>query len=231
MLKVDPTLQSNADILQVEIPDTWGPKRTNIKFGPYQLMNTEKGITQRTTVSSDELNLLESIISKHPTDSSIKKMKATHTYQFSDGGKTPWNAHCIQLKVEREVRHKNAVSMEPMHIQYSCEYTRAGSESWVLLIEKQKSNILEARMLGDGTEFVAKASKGVYVKPDGTEYRGLTPVDTGFNWSEDNALVGAVSIRTKAPRVWLHKKKSAAHKNALAMASAGLLIYHWKIAR
>ncbi len=229
LMKIDPSLETNARLYEVKTPDTWSEKRLNVSFGPYRVADADAYLARTTKSSESEIYWLNLAFGVDHPDARINKSSMSHTYKFMVGNEITWDSECILLTEEREVKEKNVSSVEPLSLQYTCRYTRADNEPWFLSIERRGESRLEIKMTNKEKLFHAHASKGVYVKPDGRSYTALTPTDTGYNWTHDNNNIAAISIREEIPRVWLDKRNSDSMNHVLSMASAGLLIYYWKI--
>jgi hypothetical protein len=250
LMKLDPSLETNARVYEVKFSDTWSEKWRNISFGPYRVTDADTGwiITKKT--SETELYWLNMLLGMNSPDATRSKVSQSSNYKFKIGNDTAWDAKCILFTDEREVNEKNVStaeifsersredrevegenedSVEILSSNYTCRYTRADNEPWFLTIERRGESRLEITMKNKDKLFKAHASKGVYVMSDGRPYTALTPTDTGYNWTHDGKNIAAVSIREEIPRVWLDKRNSESINQLLSMASAGLLIYYWKI--
>ena len=84
-------------------------------------------------------------------------------------------------------------------------------------------------MTNDDQHFKAYLTAGEYVAADGRNVWGHPSDAVGYTWMQDDKNIGAVAVREKIPRVWLHKNNSGPTNDILSMASAGLLIYHKEI--
>ena len=229
LMKIGPSLETNARLYEVKTPDTWSERRLNVSFGPYRVADADTGWTRPTKSSERKIYWLNIALGMDHPEETKSNVSMSHTYKFKVGNEITWDSQCVLLTEELEVKEKDKSEIEILSSNYTCQYTRTDNEPWFLSIERRGLSKLDIKMTNKEKLFQAHASKGVYVKPDGRSYTALTPTDTGYNWTHDNNNIAAISIREEIPRVWLDKRNSDSMNHVLSMASAGLLIYYWKI--
>lgn len=251
LMKIDPSLETNARVYEVKSPDPFSDNKLNVFFGPYRVVDADTGPVTTTKSSVTEIDWGNILLRMSSPDAKRIKTSQTHTYKFKIGDEITWGSECVLFTDERkenwknvsteeifssrsmedrEDKEKNPSKVEILSSQYTCRFTRADHEPWFLTIERRGTNRLEIKMTNKEKLFKAHATKGMYVMSDGRSYESLTPIDTGYTWTHYNNNVAAISIREEIPRVWLDNRNSDSMNHVLSMASAGLLIYYWKIA-
>ena len=229
LMKIDPSLETNARVYEVKSPDSWSDKMLNVFFGAYRVADADTGWTRTKKSSVTEIYWVNVVLGMSSPDATLSKVSMSHAYKFKIGNEITWDSQCVLLTEEHEVKDKNVSRVETLSSHYTCRYTRADNESWILSIEQRGLSRLGIKMTNKEKLFRAHATAGVYVTSDGRSSELLTPIDTGYTWTHDNNNIAAISIREKIPRVWLDKRNSESMNHVLSMASTGLLIYHWKI--
>ena len=283
VMKVDPTLESNASVYEVKTPDVWSDeKKLNVSFGAYRVTDMDIGWTKKRNASTSGnfwIDMLTYIpgVSAGSVDRSrdadngetITEVSRSLSYAFRVGDDVVWNAECAHFAEEQEFKEKGyethvigkgheigkgkghdkgkgkghetgghgghdtgASRVDILSSSYTCRYTGADNEQWVLSIERlgKHSSSLDIRMTDSEKHFFAYSTAGKYVLSDGSKATPLRPPDVGYTWKDGDNNVAAISMKGSNPKVWLDKRNPDAMNDALAMASAGLLIYHRKIA-
>jgi hypothetical protein len=254
LMKVDPSLETNASVYEVESPDSWSDKKLNVSFGPYRVADMDAGwrrtgdspstgsfwadmladILSETTGLSTSINTPDGTTSDDTTsdDTTSEFSEQSLTYKFKVGNEITWDSRCDHIAEKQETRYRQASSIRILESRYTCRHTRAGDEQWVLSVQQQDSSGLDIRMASKEKVFTAHSTAGTYRMSDGSPPKLLRPADVGYTWTHDNdtVAVAAISLNEKIPRVWLDKRNPDSVNHALSMASAGLLIYHRKIA-
>jgi hypothetical protein len=244
-MQVDPSLETNARVYEVESPDSWSDKKLNVSFGPYRVADINAG-WRRTGKSSstgsfwtDMLFEATGISTSDRTesddttsdDTTSEVSQQSLTYKFKIGNEITWDSQCDHIAEKQETKYKKVSSIRILESQYTCRYTRAGNEQWVLSVEQQDSSGLDIRMTSKEKLFMAHSTAGTYRMSDGSSSsKLLRPPDVGYTWTHDDNNVAAISLREEVPRIWLDKRNPDSMNHVLSMASAGLLIYHRKIA-
>jgi hypothetical protein len=229
LMKINPSLEANALVYEVKSPDSWSDRKLNVSFGKYQVADVDTGWVTTKKSYESEMHWLGKLLGMNDPDSIRRKVSRSLEYKFKVGDDITWDAQCVFLAEEREVREKNVTKKETLSTNYTCKHKREDSESWYFSFEQQGLSQPNIKMTNNEKRFMAYATKGVYLTSDGRKYERLTPNNTGYTWTHDNNDVAAISIREEVPRVWLDKRNSDPMNDALSMASAGLLIYKWKI--
>ena len=246
VMKVDPSLERNAQVYEVMAPGKFTDARLNVSFGDYHVAGADtKRMKTRDPSAPDGfwLRTLFRVFEKWGLSTSsggkMTEVYTSHTYQFKSGDEIAWDAKCNFTLEKREVKEVNnaiitnqpdvKVSTKAMSSHYNCRYTALDHEPWVLSIEWWRGDPEAAiKMARNDEHFEATVTAGEYVAGDGRSIWGK-PADPGYTWTRDHKSIGAVSVGEKPPRVWLHKDNSASTNHALSMASAGLIIYYREI--
>lgn len=250
LMRVDPALESNASVYEVKSPDVWSAeKKLNVSFGAYRVSDMDISWTTTGDTSSPGSFLTDVLyevagVKTGGDDDSIREVTRSLSYAFSGGDKVIWNADCVHLVEEREYEERvlsmgnknkgneTVTRVDILSSRYTCRYTRASYEEWVLSIERRGAHTSSLEIgMTDGEEyFTAHATAGKYIMSDGSKSRMLRPPDMGYTWKHGDNSVAAISVKESNPKVWLDKRNSKSTNHVLAMASAGLLIYERKIA-
>jgi hypothetical protein len=247
LMKVDPALETNASVYEVLSPEGWSDKELNVSFGAYRVEDVDTGwVTTRKSSDREsfwanmlyEATGISTISPDDITGDTADDTRSEETsevfqslsYKFKIGNGITWDSQCDHFAEKQETVYKKVTSLKILSSYYTCWYTRSGGEQWVLSIERLGPSQLDIRMAGREKIFRARSTEGTYVLSDGSPYETFGPPDMGYTWTHDNNNVAAISVKEKNPRVWLDKRNSDATNHVLSMASAGLLIYQWKIA-
>lgn len=242
MMHLDPMLAENAQVYEVSSPGKFFDARLNVSFGEYQVAEADTQSTVTRDPSEPDsfwIRMIFGILNVNTFSKKEFEVTTSHTYQFKIGDEMTWDAKCHSLVVEGEVKEVNdalitnqpavKVRVKTLSSHYKCRYTALDHESWVLTIEQRRSKSEPAiTMTNSDQHFEATATAGEYVAADGRNIWG-SPGHTGYTWTRDNDSIGAVSVKGKPPRVWLHKDNSKTTNDVLSMGSAGLFIYHKEI--
>ncbi len=62
LMKIDPSLETNARLYEVKTPDTWSERRLNVSFGPYRVADADTGWTRPTKSSEREIYWLNIVL-------------------------------------------------------------------------------------------------------------------------------------------------------------------------
>ncbi len=129
---------------------------------------------------------------------------------------------------------RGASGVETTFLSYICEYRYPGKGhlDWTLYVTRINihSPTMHIRMTNGKKQFFAYSTGGVYVGSDGTKLKTLRPPDVGYTWTDGGKKVGAVSTGGSDQKVWLDKRNPGTMNDALAMASASMLIYERRVA-
>lgn len=229
-MKVDPSLETNAKVYEVTSPNVWfSDKKLHVTFGDYRVADANTGWRTTNTSSATETSLTNQLFGVSSSDATNIKSSQTITYKFNIGDKIAWDSHCVHLADKRVTKHKNVSSLEILSSRYNCHYTAADHEPWDLSIEQNDQGQIDIRMTSGVRLFKAHSTARMYFTPEGRPYNTIRSPDAGYSWMDADNVVAAISVREKIPRIWLDKRNSDSMNLVLAMASTGLLIYHWKI--
>ncbi len=229
-MKVDPSLETNARVYEVKSPSSWSVnKKLNVSFGTYRVADANTGWRTTKTSSATEISMVDQLLGMSSSDATNIKGSQTLAYKFKIGDEITWDCQCVHLAEKRVTKHKNVSSLEILSSRYTCHYTRADNEPWVLSVEQHDLAQIDIRMTNGEKLFRAHSTAGMYVTSDERPYKTFRPPDAGYTWTHDDNNVAAISVGEKIPRVWLDKRNPDSMNRVLAMASAGVLIYHWKI--
>ena len=230
-MPIDPTWGGHTSVYEVSKSSKFIGREIDIKFGEYQVAGVGPGFTRvRDTAATGNL-LVDLFFHAHEAPG-ITDVTATNsnTFEFSIGDVT-WHADCLYRSRERVVASHVGITSANSFVRsiYQCQYSNPEFEPWTLSIDYGSGRPVEMR---NGKEvLVAYSSGGELVSANGRVYDFRRQHHLGYNWMHGSQQVGAVSTRGKTQRVWLDERNSDEITNATAMASVGLIIYHWKIAR
>ncbi len=234
---VDPALEKNARVYEMSMPGEFSDAKLNVSFGNYRVTEADARRIVIKKSSGGDLPWYLRLLGLSTPGDDIKKMSTSHAYKFNIRDETTWDAKCHLRAEEGEVKEVNnaiitnvgdKVSIKTLSSYYECRYTASGQQPWVLTIEQRGNSNLDIEVNNNDQHFKAHVTAGEYVATDGRELWGQ-PSYAGYTWTLDNKSIGAVAVREKIPRVWLHKDNSGPTNDVLSMASAGLQIYYWKI--
>ncbi len=237
MMTVDPVLGKNARVYEMSMPGKFTDAKLNVSFSNYRVTEADARRIVIKKSSGGDLPWFFRLLGLSTPGDDIKKVSTSHAYKFNIGDKVTWDAKCHLLAKEGEVKEVNnaiitnvgdKVSIKTLSSYYTCRYTASGQQPWVLTIEQRDKSNLDIEMTNNDQHFKADVTAGKYVATDGRAVWGH-PSDTGYTWPLGNKSIGAVAVREKIPRVWLHKDNSGPTNDVLSMASAGLQIYYWRI--
>jgi hypothetical protein len=229
-MKVDPSLETNARVYEVKSPSSWSVnKKLNVSFGTYRVTDANTGWKTTKTSSATEISMVNQLLGMSSSDATNIKTSRSLSYIFKVGNEITWDSQCFHRAEKRVVKNKNLSSVEILSSRYTCRYTRADMERWVLSIEQDDLSQLDIRMINGEKLFMAHSTAGMYVTSDERPYKTFRSPDAGYTWTHDDNNVAAISAGEKIPRVWLDKRNSDSMNHVLSMASTGVLIYHWKI--
>ncbi len=238
MMMVDPVLEKNASVYEMSIPGKFTDAKLNVSFGDYRVTEADARRIKIKQSSADDLPWFLKLLGFSGSDAKTTNVSTSHSYKFNIGDKVTWEAKCHLLAEEGEVKEVNnaiitnqpavKVRVKTLSSDYTCRYMAQGQQPWVLTIRQRGTSALDINMTNTDQHFKAYLTAGKYVATDGRNVWGR-PSDTGYTWKRDGDSIGAVGVREKIPRVWLRKDNSGPINDILAMASAGLQIYHLKI--
>ena len=117
LMKIDPSLETNARLYEVKTPDSWSERRLNVSFGPYRVADADGGLTRTTKSSVSEIYWLNIVLGMEHPDATISNTSMSHTYKFKVGNEITWDSECILLTEEHEVKDKDIISVEPLSLQ------------------------------------------------------------------------------------------------------------------
>jgi hypothetical protein len=239
LMKVDPTLETNASVYEVESPSSWSDKKLNVSFGAYRVADVDTSWIRTRKPSATgslwadmlfEVAGISTSSYDEATDEETSEVSQSLSYKFKIGDEITWDSQCDHLAEKQETKHGKVTTLKILSSRYTCLYTRTGSDPWVLSIERFGLSQLDIRMISKEKLFRAYSTEGMYFLSDGRPYETFRPPDMGYTWIHDGNNIAAISAMEKTPRVLLDKRNSDSTNNVLAMASTGLLIYQWKIA-
>lgn len=262
VMKLDKTLEDNATVYELSYPhslkDKISGKRLNVAFGPYRVSDADMSWTRTASEAEDPAPLVNikhteksgntsttTEISAGPTsifglkrpvregDTTIDEKSRSISYRFHAGQNNVWHASCTYYAKQRVTPAENSNSIDMLDSKFSCHYKPGGTQNvpaWTLSLDHQ--GVITVTQTGSGNSFLAHATGGAYLLPDG-KIAQTTTRTTGYTWFQlkdgREKSVAAISVIEEAPRVWLGKANSAATNQILALASTGLLIYSWEI--
>jgi hypothetical protein len=228
-MNMDPSLEANSDVLQTSSEGTFGDKRLNVTFGPYSVTEADASWVKTRMSSEKDFSLINEIFGIESPEKTKSKTTATLTYRFATGSGAPWDVACALLAHRREVFIGKLTSSKTYSARYKCRYTREGDEPRFFSVEIGESGTL-IKMEADGKAYTASPVRGVFEMKGGKSYDSLS-YEAGYVWTPEGgeSQTAALSTMENKPRVWLHKDNSEDMNHALAMGSAGLLIYSLQI--
>ncbi len=260
VMKVDPTLESNATVYEVETPKAISNDSLNVSFGPYRVADAHAswtrtgdsraqgslwldilyeftGLTTHDSTKREETPpfTITGPTSVHDTKSYVSQ---SLTYNFKVRDDITWHSKC-DFNAEKNISKTGdqITNVQTLSSNFTCSYTKADdepyNEQWTLVIEKYGISQLHINLTGhgEGKNFIAHSTAGTYDLSDGSSPNKIfRPGDPGYTWKENNNIVGAVSVNVKVPRVWLDNRNPDSINDVLAMGSTGLLIYKRRIA-
>jgi hypothetical protein len=160
-------------------------------------------------------------------------------YRFESGGFETWTARCAcRASYERTETHyivrlnkakeRNDDNPVLSGYRYACVYSSAGKDDWVLSITGEYLTKLEVSLKhGDTTYSATLTVPGQVVAKDRPD---IKPYDvlSGYYWVANNEKRGALAnYAQKIPQIWLRHDNGDETNQGLAMASTGLLFFHW----
>jgi hypothetical protein len=228
VLNVDPDLQSNATVLEVHTPSAVAFKRS-FSFGEYRVDGDSIWVKGSTQSSSGDMGFLDALFSDDSSKTIRKKTTRTHSYQFLVGENVTWDAQCSLGTQQIESASGRLTATTVLSYRYVCKYTRSNHEPWLLTLTKGNGARLAFQMSNQQMTIRTEETYGDILYKDSSRRKPLAPFITGYTWVLNDKNVGAVSVYEKPRRVWLDQDNSKALNKALAMASAGILMYYWKI--
>ncbi len=250
-MKVDPILEANAFVYEIKSPGALSDKKLNVSFGPYRVVDIDTSwITTEESASGlfwvdllyEFTGINSSGIQKSDDRTSDGKVSPASSiydkrsessqslaYNFMVGSEVAWFSQCNHFIEMRESEYRNKTKVHLVLSSFTCLYTKAGSEPWVLSIDKRGYSKLEIKMSSSDELLIAHSTAGTLKLSDGSTPKMLRPAETGYTWTDGRNNIGAISLKVKPPRVWLDKRNSESMNEVLAMASTGLLIYQRKI--
>lgn len=247
VMKIDPSLESNALVYEVQNPKS----SKNLSFGSYRVEGYQETWKYGGSVPKRDRDWIDITFGVDVPVEKIEETVWSYGYKFIVRDKITWDAECeyrhLQHKRKEEwvgsvtEKHKqlaqddwtdkpgNESRVVSMWFQHTCRYTSADNKPWTFSIDKSGTKMTNNEVL-----FQAQAGKAVYISPDGREHSTIGERTQGYYWVQGDKHVAALSWGAELPSawkgeretdaVWLDKRNSDAINDALAMASAGLLL-------
>ena len=246
-MKIDPSLQFNALVYEVKIAR---PSK-DFSFGPYRVEDYHETWQYGAAIPAKDRDWIDITFGVDMPVEKIQEILWSYSYKFIAGDEISWNAECryyhrqhkrkldevdsvtelSRRQVQDDWADKPGNESEVLStaFQHTCRYTREDHKPWLFSIDK--SGIT---MTNDEVQFQARAGKAVYISPDGREHGTIGDHTGGYYWTQGDKRVAALSWGAELPAfwkeehepdaVWLDKRNPDAVNDALAMASAGLLL-------
>lgn len=247
VMKIDPSLESNALVYEVKNPKS----SKNLSFGSYRVEGYHETWARSSIIPERDRDWLDIIFSVDMPVEKIEETVWSYSYKFIVGDEIIWDAECEYRHRQHKRKEKwvsSVTELRRQHAQddwtdkpgnesevlsawflHTCRYTCADNKPWIFSIDKSGIKMTNNEVL-----FQAQAGKAVYIAPDGREYRTIGNQKKGYYWVQGDKRVAALSWGAELPTfwkeehepdaVWLDKRNSDAINDALAMASAGLLL-------
>jgi len=233
VMKIDPSLESNA--LVYEVKRTKLP--TDLSFGPYRIEGYHETWARTSgPPPKRDRDWIDIVFAVEMPVEKIEEVDWSYGYTFIVRDEIVWDAECQYRSYVHRQKEKGVKSVTELErqqaqddwtdkpgnerrvksawFQHTCRYTQADNKPWIFYIDMSGIKMTNNEVL-----FHAQPGKAVYIAPDGSEHGTIGNRKRGYYWLQGDKIVAAV-----AHAVWLDKRNSDAAKDALAMATASLLL-------